>query len=239
MDFYNQLANYYDLIFPLQPQKEKFLLTKLNASASMLDVGCATGSLSLSLAEKGFAASAIDTNEKMVKIARDKAKLLKVDISFYTLNMLLVQQHFSAGQFNLICCLGNTLPHLPNEDSVLNFLRQAFSLLKKDGCLIIQTVNFDKLIADKTAYFPIKEGEDFIFSREYEYRDDHIIFSGNLFIKSQQKKLPVQTTLLKLTSGLLHKMLVDSGFKQVELIGDFSSNSYHRESPACIALAAK
>ncbi|MFW5760145.1 MAG: class I SAM-dependent methyltransferase [Cyclobacteriaceae bacterium] len=72
MNFYDKIAGYYELIFPHRAAKEHFLLQYLNKSGKVLEVGCATGAMAISLANHGHEVKAIDLNEKMIKLAKEQ-----------------------------------------------------------------------------------------------------------------------------------------------------------------------
>lgn len=61
-----------DLVVPLMPA----------APASVLDVGCGTGSLSVLLAQSGYEVHGIDFSERMVAVARGKADKAGVAVRF-------------------------------------------------------------------------------------------------------------------------------------------------------------
>ena len=72
--FYESIAEYYDDIFPLVEEKVVFVeslsdMERLN----ILDVGCSTGSLAISLAGGNHRITGIDLDKKMITMARQRA----------------------------------------------------------------------------------------------------------------------------------------------------------------------
>ena len=61
--------------------------------------------------------------------------------SFFEADMLGIAKEFRGESFDLILCLGNTLPHLIGQGAS-DFLGQARSLIAPGGALVLQTLNF-------------------------------------------------------------------------------------------------
>lgn len=238
MNFYDQLTDRYDVIFPHQLQKEKFIEQQLSSENNkILDVGCATGSMAASLASRGYSVSAIDMNKNLVTFAGKKAREKHADVDFRVMNMLHIGNNFKPKEFNLVYCIGNTLPHLPDLESIMHFLSQAYSLLKPPGKILIQMVNFDKMLTKKIRHFPVIEKEELIFKREYEYINDSINFKAELQDKITGKIYSASTRLLPVSADEIKKIASKVNFKDIQLFGDFSGATFDLNSPAIILLA--
>jgi ubiquinone/menaquinone biosynthesis C-methylase UbiE len=75
-----------------------------NSGAKILDIGCATGELSITLAEKGFNVIGIDYSSLMIKKAKNKiVGRSDLELSFICADFNR-QLPFSAGEFDLIIC---------------------------------------------------------------------------------------------------------------------------------------
>lgn len=239
MDFYDKLADYYDTIFPHREIKEQFINRYLPNKGQVLDIGCATGEMAMALASDGHAVEAIDLNDKMVKMAKEKAKKLKLMVHFNVLDMLSIGQSFTEVQFDLIYCIGNTLPHLQNLAQVNKLIKQANTLLKPTGKILIQTVNFDRLLTMRKKELPLIEGNDFSFQRKYEYQESFIKFKAILQDKINNEKYWLETSLLPITAQVLQKETRKAHFDKIQLKGDFSGAAFKFDSQAMIMIAEK
>jgi glycine/sarcosine N-methyltransferase len=146
MPLYASLAPRFDDLFPAHPKAAAFLdeLSSRRQSGRLaLDAGCATGAQALALAALGWTAFGVDTESAMIDIA--KARALSAGLAerstFIEADILDLEDRFSGKSFDLILCLGNTLPHLLG-DGAESFLAQARRLLVPDGSLVVQTINY-------------------------------------------------------------------------------------------------
>ena len=106
-------------------------------SLRLLDVGCAVGDLGAAIAAKGVEVDAIDVNPSMIRRARERHKQTMSTVTgnlaplrFYEMDMLEIAHHFPPKTYDALCCLGNTLVHLPGPAEIEHFLRAAAFLLR-------------------------------------------------------------------------------------------------------------
>lgn len=134
MDLYQAIVRWYDEIFPYNPAQLEFVLGTLSNAdqAALLEIGCATGSLTLGLAEHCREVTGIDIDRQMIEIAEqkigDKARIIRGD-------MLTVTDLFAEGSFDGICCFGNTLVHLDSTDQIRSFLKAVRRILREGSPL--------------------------------------------------------------------------------------------------------
>jgi SAM-dependent methyltransferase len=135
------LAPSWEALFPLRAPRLAMALGLAGPGGSTLDVGCATGSLPLALAAQGRAAHGLDLEPAFLAVARERARAEGLEIPWYEAGMLELAAAVGETRFDLITCLGQTLPHLLEEGQWLDFFTQARGALKPGGRLVIQVVN--------------------------------------------------------------------------------------------------
>ena len=110
----------------------QFLKTWIpDAGASVLDIGCGTGSLSVVLAELGHKVTGIDLSPAMIAQARAKAAAREVQIEFHVMDAAFPQ--LPDRQFDVLICR-HLLWALPEPGQVL---RRWGGFLKQRGRLIL------------------------------------------------------------------------------------------------------
>jgi len=243
MPLYENIAEFYDEIFPLKQTRLDFIdsfLVLVN-NLKVLDIGCATGELALALAKKGHRVTGIDLDEKMIALARGKKKMAGFNTEFFLKDMIKIGEDFSPGSFDAVLCFGNTLVHLENPEKIKEVFIGVHKVLKRGGILMVQVVNYDRILSGEIKELPLLESENFIFRREYRYDEvDHRIqFLTHLTVKKNGEVIKSSEILYPLTFRELKAALDHAGFFKFQFFGSETKIPYKKNSPALIAFAQK
>ena len=228
--FYNQIAEKYDFIFPLSPAHKTFFASELHGK-TILDVGAATGNLTAYLSSQGYEVTAIDLSERLIAKAAEKG------VTVQQLNMLAIDE---LPMFDNIVCIGNTLPHLDSKASVQLFLQKAYGQLTQGGKLVLQLVNFQKYFAqqqgDYLGNLPLIENDKVKFERYYYLNEEGKIRFKTILddtIKNEELLQPI-------FADQLTQWLTQIGFQAINRYGNFKKDPFDKEkSMALIVTAVK
>ena len=227
--FYNQIAEKYDFIFPLSPAHKTFFASELHGK-TILDVGAATGNLTAYLSSQGYEVTAIDLSERLIAKAAEKG------VTVQQLNMLAIDE---LPTFDNIVCIGNTLPHLDSKTSVQLFLQKAYGQLTQGGKLVLQLVNFQKYFAqqqgDYLGNLPLIENDKVKFERYYYLNaEGKIIFKTILddTIKNEELLQPI-------FADQLTPWLTQIGFQAINLYGNFKKDPFDKEKSMALIITAE
>ena len=225
MEFYSSISAYYDEIFPLKIRQLEFVLSSIENVESniLLDIGCGTGSLSIELAKSLGQVTGIDLDEAMLEIARSKTK---EPVSFQTMDMLSIENEFGSSAFDTVLCFGNTLVHLPGSEAIQGSIHQAHQVLKPSGKLMLQIINYDRILDQNIKGLPTIENEKVRFNRNYNYDADasKIDFETILFDKVRNRRLVNHVDLYPIRKKELTAMLEDVGFTNLNFFGSFKKS---------------
>lgn len=243
MNFYEVLSQHYDVIFPRGEKQSSFIKSYLKNGSNILDIGAGIGGYAEYFAELGHKVMAVDLDETMVEGMKHKVENGKIKFDTMQLDMLDIDE-FEDSSFDTIFCIGNTLAHLPDYDLVNQFFEKAYNCLKENGHIIVQIVNYDRVLKEKTAKFPAINREDhgLHFTREYEFiTEKEVMFKGKLFVKTENEEtvFEVETELLAIRKDIILDSVKNLGFREVELFGNFEKAPYNIDSPAIILVAKK
>jgi 2-polyprenyl-3-methyl-5-hydroxy-6-metoxy-1,4-benzoquinol methylase len=241
MNFYTSIAEAYEAIFPLNREQVNFIATATQASGNLdvLDVGCGTGQLAQALAQQGHRVTGIDLNPEMV--ARAVAGNTSDSVNYYVQNMLELNARFQSQSFDAVLCFGNTLVHLPDEDAVGVFARQAFQVLKPGGRLLLQLINYDRILNRQINGLPTIDNADIEFVRGYEYlKEQHRIdFRTRLTLKASGKVIENSQLLLPLKKDELMTQISAAGFVKLKAYGGFKQQEWSEDTQPLVLEAER
>jgi glycine/sarcosine N-methyltransferase len=233
--FYNDLANDYDSMtrFDERLKSEEINFRKLVKKYNfkkVLDAGCGTGFHSVILDKCGCTVTSVDVSEKMLK-------QLKINAAKYSVSVKVIKSDFlglktrTDDKYDAVFCLGNSLPHLLTLENIKQSLDSFYSVLKKDGKIFLQILNYDKILSQKSRIQNIREVDSKTFIRFYNYTKLLIEFNIMTIDKSGKEVVAAINSipLFPIRKKTLHHLLVDSKFHYINF---YSSNSLDKYKPS-------
>jgi glycine/sarcosine N-methyltransferase len=197
-EFYGAIADHYDEIFPPDPEALEFVRNRLPRACcglEVLDVGCGTGGLALGLSVYGVRVTGVDLDPEMIRRASERAAGNR-NLLFETLDMLRLSGRFRENTFHAVTCFGNTIAHLGGPGEIIDFFRQAAAVLMDGGAFLVQTLQYDAILAEKRTMLPTIENDRIRFERRYRIEDGspHLLFQTDLTIKDAIRSTDDRTT---------------------------------------------
>jgi SAM-dependent methyltransferase len=255
MSFYEELSNYYDVIFPPQQAQLNFLIEEFKQAGSgkkILDVACANGGYSFALGERGFQVVGFDLEEKMIALARQRKEKLILDSSgekgkgyggnadFYLGDMRCSDQ--LGTDFQGLFCIGNSLAHLTEQKDLTEAVVGFYKALVEGGVAIVQAVNFDRIIKCGVDSLPTITREEASLVRNYIHLESGLIdFQTILAVheKDNFREYHNSVQLKPLLKNDLDKLFQEAGFKELFFYGGFNRIEHSADSPATVLVAKK
>jgi SAM-dependent methyltransferase len=244
-EFYDALAPDYDSMTGfskrLVHEKPFFkLLIERYTIHSALDAGCGTGFHSFLLAQLGVRVTALDVSPAMIREVERHAKELN-------LTVITIQAGFTSlrtmnlPQFDALFSMGNSVAHLLTDAELQTTFENFAAVLKSQGTLFIQNLNYDRILAQKDRVQSIKETGDKTFVRFYDYREN--LLSFNILTIDRARGDPHQsmrTVQLRpwLAEELVHK-LHRSGFAEIKLFGGIAMDEFQPGASKDLVILAR
>jgi len=216
-------------------------------SKRVLDLGCGTGEHARFLVSKGFEVIGVDRSTSNLSAAREEPLPHGLELIEGDLRDLAT---LVTGDFGGAVCLGNTLPHITDGESLGAFLAGARRRLLPGAPILIQCLNYDRIFTRQERSLPINfrhddEGE-IVFLRLMDLRDDGTVGffpSTLLFEPEADPPLTVKATkrveLCGWRSVELGTALRTAGFDAIEMFGAYDGSPFSAEDSRDLIVIAR
>jgi SAM-dependent methyltransferase len=167
---YDELADHYHLIFE---NWEASMARHAEALSPILkrecgseptlrvfDCACGIGTQALGLSKLGFEVTASDLSPRAIARLRWEASQRGLHLNSFVADILNLSS-IPESNFDAVICMDNALPHLENDDQLVQALSQIRAKLRPGGLLMASIRDYDFLIPEK----PVVQGPAF-------YNDD-------------------------------------------------------------------
>jgi len=165
--FYDDLADYYDLIFAdweasmtrqgaLLAEAIRGSVVAKGRAPRVLDAAAGIGTQSLPLAALGFEVTARDVSATAIaRLGREAAaRSLHIDAAVADMRAL---RSAVNGPFDAVIACDNAIPHLLTESEMAATLRGFFDLLAAGGVLLVSVRDYEQVDRRPTSFHPYGE----------------------------------------------------------------------------------
>jgi SAM-dependent methyltransferase len=146
---YSDAVEWYDVLKnrPYDQKMVDFLHNEVfvgRKSKTILDVACGTGSPSVGLGLMGYRVTCSDLDQRMLKIAMQKAAAMKADVGFVesSVDWRELSKHMRS-EFDCVIVVGNSFYHLEKDTDKLLALRSFYDVLRPGGVCVIDFLKWD------------------------------------------------------------------------------------------------
>lgn len=136
-----------------------------------VDLGAGFGMHAIPLANRGFSVVAIDICETLLSKLRNCRGRLPIQV---VQGDLLSFRKYLPDRPELILCMGDTLTHLPDRDSVVRLLEEASAALRSGGRLVISLRDYSTRPPPENRIIPVRSDDRKILTCFLEYSDNDL-----------------------------------------------------------------
>ncbi|MFP4697356.1 MAG: class I SAM-dependent methyltransferase [Eubacteriales bacterium] len=242
MGFYEEIAKYYDYIFPVKEAQLNLMMELAGHSPKkVLDIACGSGGYSIELAKKGYYVTAVDLDFKMVEeLKRKVIDNDNLNIKAMQANMLKISKEVK-DKYDLVFCIGNSIVHLNSEEDIEVFLKSVRNCMNKRGSLLLQIVNYKRVLENDVRSLPTITNKDkeLEFERLYNFDRENNKIAFKTILDVEGKKIENEILLIPLMVDDLIKLLNKTRFTNIKLYGDFNKTPFdEKESYGLIVVAS-
>ncbi len=234
---YSRLADQWDKLFPPDAQRISFLsglFEKLISGARIIEVGCGSGATAISLASLGHTVAASDRDNDMIQVAEKAAGESSSSayypesgqVRFSVDDMISALEKAPAHSAHAVLCLGNTLPHLTRNGELDKFFQLAGAALSSGGVLVIQMLNYPRIVASGGVQLPDLEGDGLTFRRKQSFDSSTGFVVFDTEVESGGLKEQRSHNLNPLDIENLQGPAVDAGFENHEVFRDWQGTEF-------------
>jgi len=239
--FYNSASIYYDKMIDFYSalEKRKILLSNFidDNIKTVADVGCGTGVDSISLSQLGLNVTAFDPSIEMINIAKENCKRANAKIDFNNFSASIIPKTFY-NKFDLVVSLGNTIANI-NPKQLEKSFSKFYKMLKSDGKVLIQILNYEKILKDQERIVNITKRDNEYFIRFYDFGKRDLTFNILRFSsdKTLEKEL-ISTKIFPYKSKEIKQLLNKNGFKKIEIFGGLDKKPFNAKTSSDLVLFA-
>jgi len=203
----------------------------------VLDAACGTGMHALALAQQGFQVAGTDLSEGMVARARENGRQAGVDVRFEAAGF--GQLHADVGSdFDALLCLGNSLPHVLDANTLAAALADFSACLRPGGLVLIQNRNFDRVLAQGERWMTPQSRRDgdreWVFVRFYDFEPDGLLGFHLVTLARDRgggwRQQIASTRLWPLRQAELVTAMSAAGFEAIASYGDMAGAGFDAET---------
>jgi SAM-dependent methyltransferase len=249
-DAYGRIAYRNLIAWPERLQREAPLLQRVLEAApsrQVLDLGCGSGEHTRFLNALGFEATGVDASLSQL----DSAQAAEPGGRYLQAGLTELAAVIGAGQGSAIC-LGNTLPHLCEEDEVRAFFGGLAQCLLPGAPFLLQLLNYDRILDRGERTFPVvlrpgeTEAESTVFLRLMTHHG-----AGRLtFTPATLRYRPGTEPPLELIAAHdvplrgwrraeVETLLTGSGFRAKEVLGTMTGEAWSAGSSDLVLVAER
>jgi 2-polyprenyl-3-methyl-5-hydroxy-6-metoxy-1,4-benzoquinol methylase len=240
--FYNEIAEFYDNMtgFHKRISREKEIMhtwaTEYNMQ-KVLDAACGSGIHSIALNQLGISVTGADISDQMIRVARRNAQVVKSNPYFVKSSFDELENKIR-DQFNTVLILGNSLVHILSRTELTQIFAGLKKILTGDGILIIQVLNYHKVLKEGTRIVAINRHDNSEFIRFYDFM--HPLLRFNILQIDWNTAKPVYklstTKIYPWQRDELESILSESGFKLKDCFGSMQMEEYDEETSGNLVL---
>ena len=213
----NHLSNYYSWIYGgheenIKKNKQFFESNNISPfdSKVAIDLGAGSGFQSIPLSQLGFKVTAVDFSKKLLNEIDNKQFNIEI-IEDDILNF----ENYSNRNPELIICMGDTLTHLADIDSVAKLVDNSYKELITGGKIILTFRDLTFELKGSERFIPVRNEENRIFTCFLEYSEEHIDVYDivNERINDEWTQKISSYKKIKISAEQIKDILNKSGFK--------------------------
>lgn len=239
MNNLSYLIEYYDELYEVSKSQKEFyaeLAQTYGMPTKFLRVDCGTGYFEHYLAKEGHDSTGIETSKEMLERANLRRRMPNTAVRFFQMSYLEMTRFLGKGFYNVISILNSRIIFIQDKTLKRKFFHDCRMLLRQNGVLIIDLLNFNHYPTNPMARLPERESiRAKLFTQIWQESDTSFSLKQDLEISSG-KIVPVNEgeAVYPTSIAELESLALEAGFSSVEKFTDFTKAPFTPESKTAL-----
>jgi SAM-dependent methyltransferase len=200
------------------------------------DLCCGFGRVSLELARRGFAVTGVDLTPAYLDTARDDAAYEHLEVEFVHED---VRRFKRPNTFDLAVNLYISFGYFGNQEDDRLFARNVYESLRDGGCFIIETLGKEIAVRDFVEAEWFERAGYFVLTKYEAVNSWEGLKNRWILINKEGKTVERSFTQRLYAATELRQLLLDTGFRAVELYGNWEEGPYNQYAESLVAVGRK
>ena len=241
MEFLENIAEYYDELYPASDELKKFYKeeTKLfDTPVKYLSIGCGSGTFEHFLSREGADVTGLETVSSLLESANRKRRTQLMALRFFQMSSLEMCRFLGKSFYNIISIPNDRIIFTHDKTLMAKLFYDCKQLLAQNGKLIIRLPNFDRFNAEPTAKLPVRESIRVrLFSKVQTTPEGKKLLFQELET-GNGKRLVVthDAEILPLTKNQIERYAKEVGFSKFDFYGDLNHGEFNAKSNELIVV---
>jgi|WetSurMetagenome_2_1015567.scaffolds.fasta_scaffold18897_3 SAM-dependent methyltransferase len=223
-DFFDNMTDAAKVISTRKELLKKFLTPGIKTA---VDLGCGTGSDSISLGLNGTDVTGFDISGKMIEKAKTNSKKFNLDSKFFRYSIDKIPVKFD-NKFDLAVSLGNSLA-LVEEKKIIKSVERIYKILKHEGIFILQILNYTAIKKADKRIVNITQNPPNVYVRFYDFFMMPLNFNILRFNRDNPNDFELLTTkLFPYDKNYLCSILKNTGFKKIKIYSALNKERFNK-----------
>jgi SAM-dependent methyltransferase len=244
MEVYEELAEFYDLVYSDQYDLEFYLREARNARGPVLEVACGTGRILLKLLQEGIDVTGVDLSKNMLGILGKKARSLGLKPDVHQADMC---DFRLPRKFKLIILPYRSFMHLRSDEDRRKALLNFKDHLEPDGRLILHTYNPSKEdLGMSGGYHPFSsenlsmpDGTHYRLDWFLDYDRKQKVGHYRIVLRENGREHTFDMDLAYLQVKEVHALLESCGYGNIRLYCGFDYGHFEDDCKEALWIAEK
>ncbi|MCX6164916.1 MAG: methyltransferase domain-containing protein [Ignavibacteriae bacterium] len=233
-DFFDNMTDASKVISMRKELLKKFLTPKIKTA---VDLGCGTGSDSISLGLNDLDVTGFDISGKMIEKAKINSKKYNLDLRFFKHSLDKIPSKFN-DKFDFAISLGNSLA-LVEENKIKKSAERIFKILNHNGIFVMQILNYTAIKKADSRIVNITQNPPNVYVRFYDFFTMPLNFNILRFNRDNPKDFELLTTkLFPYEKDYLFAILKNKGFKNIKAYSSLNKDKFDRHKSKDLIIVA-